>query len=671
MTTNADIYMKPFIPTNNAVRQNNGHQEKARGFESRYESSGAEKADTKGSVSSSTDRQPVQHGGETTRNTEATDDTKSFKSHLDNETSPKEPHYSDSKPYGHKDSPASQGQPVTSPKAAHIDAGEENQGSTPPVNNEIISAAIASTLGLSQQPAIPVATPATVEPQNTASALKSGSQEKISSINPVAPEQNNSPDTGKNITPQNIPASSAAANSQPTLTAPQQPVKSPVPTGQTEAGKQSTPAPAVVNDSPVRPVAAENSQEQTLNNAPQTNPVSVASSQNQTQTPVEKQSESIPATPLSEASLPTKGRQTSPSAMEPAQAKQPLSQNAAAPLHVAQLHKSETASHAEPAPQANVQNHTAQNMTSALPLTLQTPPVKNSIDFPHNMPFTNGLIKQTVAQSIKASGSAEGANMAAQVSKGNKGTNTAQASGQTKAGNVLANQSAGQNSNTQGSAQKETTLGSLLQSMNKSSPAAPPQAVPLAQEGGSLMSQNPNGPVANGLAHTGILPTQHASPQAVATTSALFSQEAPRVAPQMVTQQISMAIAKNSASGQDSFTIKLSPEDLGQVEIKMTFQSDGKIQAVLMVENDKTLSLMQKDQAALEKALQNAGFDTNGDSLSFSLKQQQQEAHKNQLAGNEQDNSDDEDTPFDAENPLNNPQQIRMRYSSNALDINV
>ncbi|HRQ60590.1 MAG TPA: flagellar hook-length control protein FliK, partial [Alphaproteobacteria bacterium] len=67
-----------------------------------------------------------------------------------------------------------------------------------------------------------------------------------------------------------------------------------------------------------------------------------------------------------------------------------------------------------------------------------------------------------------------------------------------------------------------------------------------------------------------------------------------------------------------TMTLQLDPPELGRVEIKMSFEKNSKIKAVLTAEKPETHAMLQRDAGILERALQDAGLDSeNG--LSFEL----------------------------------------------------
>jgi len=74
-------------------------------------------------------------------------------------------------------------------------------------------------------------------------------------------------------------------------------------------------------------------------------------------------------------------------------------------------------------------------------------------------------------------------------------------------------------------------------------------------------------------------------------------------------------------AGNSHFQIRLDPPELGRIEVKLEFDAAGQVNARLIVDKSETLDLMQRDQRGLERALQQAGLDTNKTNLEFSLRQ--------------------------------------------------
>ena len=93
-------------------------------------------------------------------------------------------------------------------------------------------------------------------------------------------------------------------------------------------------------------------------------------------------------------------------------------------------------------------------------------------------------------------------------------------------------------------------------------------------------------------------------------------------APGFVASQVGMQITRAVNAGENEFSLKLNPPELGRVEARLEFTADRGVRATIFAENRETLNLLQRDAHVLEKALNDAGVRADAGSLSFSLKQQ-------------------------------------------------
>ncbi len=92
-----------------------------------------------------------------------------------------------------------------------------------------------------------------------------------------------------------------------------------------------------------------------------------------------------------------------------------------------------------------------------------------------------------------------------------------------------------------------------------------------------------------------------------------------------VIDQIKVNITKSAVKGVDVIDIKLKPEDLGELSIKIELKKeDGSANIVISASNKETLELLQKDAANLQKAFEDAGYKMGENSLSFSEQGQEQ-----------------------------------------------
>lgn len=93
--------------------------------------------------------------------------------------------------------------------------------------------------------------------------------------------------------------------------------------------------------------------------------------------------------------------------------------------------------------------------------------------------------------------------------------------------------------------------------------------------------------------------------------------------------QIKVNITKSAVQGIDKIQIQLKPEDLGNIEVKLQIGKDGKLQAQIISSRPETMEALQKEMGNLEKAFNDAGFQTDEGSLSFSFRDDSQ-ANQNQ-----------------------------------------
>jgi len=88
------------------------------------------------------------------------------------------------------------------------------------------------------------------------------------------------------------------------------------------------------------------------------------------------------------------------------------------------------------------------------------------------------------------------------------------------------------------------------------------------------------------------------------------------------TQTVMATIQKAVKGGEDTnIKLQLDPPELGRVEVKMSFNKDNAAKVVLTAEKPETFMMLQRDSHVLQQALQNAGLDADGSSLSFELAQ--------------------------------------------------
>lgn len=102
-----------------------------------------------------------------------------------------------------------------------------------------------------------------------------------------------------------------------------------------------------------------------------------------------------------------------------------------------------------------------------------------------------------------------------------------------------------------------------------------------------------------------------------ATQSLSFAQQMAQSAAQPPAQQLGISIARGAREGLDRIEIQLHPAELGRVDVRMELGHDGRIMAVVSAERADTLEQLRRDIHQLERALADAGFDTDSNSFRF------------------------------------------------------
>ena len=79
----------------------------------------------------------------------------------------------------------------------------------------------------------------------------------------------------------------------------------------------------------------------------------------------------------------------------------------------------------------------------------------------------------------------------------------------------------------------------------------------------------------------------------------------------------------------------MDPPELGRVDVHLSIDDSGKVQAHLTADQPQTLALLQKDSTVLRGALRDAGLNMAQNGLNFSLKGQnpQQQSANNGASG--------------------------------------
>jgi len=81
-------------------------------------------------------------------------------------------------------------------------------------------------------------------------------------------------------------------------------------------------------------------------------------------------------------------------------------------------------------------------------------------------------------------------------------------------------------------------------------------------------------------------------------------------------------IAAAIRAGKSRFDISLDPAELGRIDVRINVDRNGQVTSHLTVEKPETLQMLRQDAPQLQRALDDAGFKTGSNGLSFSLRDQ-------------------------------------------------
>lgn len=107
----------------------------------------------------------------------------------------------------------------------------------------------------------------------------------------------------------------------------------------------------------------------------------------------------------------------------------------------------------------------------------------------------------------------------------------------------------------------------------------------------------------------------------------------PAAPPAAMIAGVAIEIAGKALAGSNRFEIRLDPPELGRIEVRLDVARDGRVTSHLVVDRADTLNLLQRDAAALQRALQDAGLKAGDNGLHFSLRDHATGHHDEQNDG--------------------------------------
>jgi flagellar hook-length control protein FliK len=174
------------------------------------------------------------------------------------------------------------------------------------------------------------------------------------------------------------------------------------------------------------------------------------------------------------------------------------------------------------------------------------------------------------------------------------------------------------------------------------------------------------------LAH---IPAAMATPAVAEDVSAGLTSEKPQITLHVrqsaeVPERVSVIVSRAAAESMREFTIRMDPPELGRIDIKLSIEKDGSVQAVIASDNPHTHDLLRREASTFERSLSDGGFKTDSNSLNFSLRdgqnQSQQQAQNGASSARQQgsaDNASAADIPPAIFEPL------RQRFATARVNI--
>ena len=87
--------------------------------------------------------------------------------------------------------------------------------------------------------------------------------------------------------------------------------------------------------------------------------------------------------------------------------------------------------------------------------------------------------------------------------------------------------------------------------------------------------------------------------------------------PGRIGREMGVEIARRVSGGQDEMLIRLNPQEMGRIEVRLTFDESGAVRAVLASESPAALEMLRRDTGDLARSLADAGVRSDSQSFRF------------------------------------------------------
>lgn len=114
--------------------------------------------------------------------------------------------------------------------------------------------------------------------------------------------------------------------------------------------------------------------------------------------------------------------------------------------------------------------------------------------------------------------------------------------------------------------------------------------------------------------------------------AAQTSPQAPVVAaqPGRMGADIGVEIARAAKGDREDLLIRLDPRDMGRINVRLSFDSDGVLRAVMSADSPAALDMLRRESGDLNRALADAGIRSDAQSLRFDARSSDQGQGGNQ-----------------------------------------
>jgi flagellar hook-length control protein FliK len=82
-------------------------------------------------------------------------------------------------------------------------------------------------------------------------------------------------------------------------------------------------------------------------------------------------------------------------------------------------------------------------------------------------------------------------------------------------------------------------------------------------------------------------------------------------------ERMGLAIARRVGEGGDELVVRMEPAELGRIQVRLAFDEQGSLRAVLSAESSQVMEALRRDAGDLARALGDAGVRTDGQSFRF------------------------------------------------------